>query len=52
MVTFLLCMEDLSTIKYSVMAAYTGFYMFGMLFKNKFLMSQVGPKETLFSGNS
>ena len=52
MVTFLLCMEDLSTIKYSAMAAYIVFYMFGMLFKNKILTSQVGPKETLFSGNS
>ena len=52
MVTFLLCIEDLSTTEYSAMVAYTGFYMFGMLFKNKFLMSQVGPKETLFSGNS
>jgi hypothetical protein len=52
MVTFLLCMEDLSTYKYSAMAAYTGFYMFGMLFKNKYLTSQAGPKETLFSGNS
>ncbi len=41
MLTFLLCMKDLSTNNYRSIILYTGFDMFETLFNNKILISQV-----------